>query len=427
MTREAAVSSADPRETEHGGATDAWGRVDAEGTVYVKTSDGERVVGSWQAGAPEEALAYFKRKYDALVTEIDLLEQRLKTTDLQPSQAQGSIDRLRESVTGAHAVGDLGALVQRLDELTGLLGKRREEIKVQRDHARSEAREIKERIVADAERIAAEETHWKNGGERLRQLVEEWKAAERIDRPTETALWKRLSSARNAFTKRRKAYFSSLEDQREQAREEKERLVAEAESMAESTDWSDTAAAYRELMRQWKNVGRAARDVEEDLWVRFKGAQDTFFAARSAAFSERDAEQRVHAEAKEKLLEEAERLLPVRDVRHTRQALRSVQERWESIGMVPRDARDRLEGRLRKVEEAVRSAEESEWRRTNPEARARAEATVGQLRTSIEQLEKRLAKAQTAGRDKDIREAQEALSARQAWLEEAERTLAEFS
>src|ERR1051325_8144735 len=166
--REAAVSSADPRETERGGATDAWGRVDAEGTVYVKTSDGERVVGSWQAGAPEEALGYFKRKYDALVTEIDLLEQRLKTTDLQPSQAQGSLDRLRGEVTEAHAVGDLAALVQRLDELNGLIGKRREEIKVQRDHARTEAREIKERIVADAERIAAEETHWKNGGERVR-------------------------------------------------------------------------------------------------------------------------------------------------------------------------------------------------------------------------------------------------------------------
>ncbi len=95
MKREAAVSSAEPRGTERHTAEDSWGRVDADCTVYVRTAEGERVVGSWQAGAPEEALAYFKRKYDALVTEIDLLEQRLKTTDLQPSQAQGSIDRLR--------------------------------------------------------------------------------------------------------------------------------------------------------------------------------------------------------------------------------------------------------------------------------------------------------------------------------------------
>lgn len=408
-------------------ATDPWGRVDEEGTVYVKTSDGERVVGSWQAGAPEEALAYFKRKYDALATEIGLLEQRVRTTDLQPSQAQQSIQRLREAITDAHAVGDLEALTRRLDGLTEAVGKRREEVKAQREHARHEAREVKERIVGEAERIATEETHWKNGGERLRQLVEEWKAAERIDRPTETALWKRLSAARNAFTKRRKVYFATLDEQREEARREKERLVAEAEAMTESTDWSDTAAAYRDLMRRWKLAGRAARDAEEDLWTRFKGAQDTFFSARSAAFAERDAELRVHAEEKEKILLDAEKLLPVKDVRQARQSLRLIQERWEAAGMVPRDQRDRLEGRLRKIEETVRGAEESEWRRTNPEARARAEATVAQLRNSIEQLEKRLSKAQDGGRDKDIRDAEEALTARRAWLEEAERTLAEFS
>ncbi|MGI5163014.1 DUF349 domain-containing protein [Spirillospora sp. CA-253888] len=408
-------------------ATDPWGRVDEDGTVYVKTSDGERVVGSWQAGAPEEALAYFKRKYDSLATEIGLLEQRVKTTDLQPQQAQQSVARLREQVADAHAVGDLDALLRRLDVLTELVGRRREEVKAQREHARHEAREVKERIVAEAERIAAEETHWKNGGERLRQLVEEWKAADRIDRPTETALWKRLSSARNAFTKRRKAYFATLDDQREEARKDKERLVAEAEAMSGSTDWGDTAAAYRDLMRRWKVAGRASRDVEEDLWARFKGAQDTFFAARSAAFAERDAEFQGNAEVKEQILAEAERLLPVRDVRAARQALRSIQERWEAAGMVPRDQRDRLEGRLRKIEETVRGAEEQEWRRTNPEARARAEATVAQLRSSIEQLEKRLDKAKAAGRDKDVRDAEEALTARRAWLEEAERTLAEFS
>ena len=408
-------------------ATDPWGRVDEEGTVYVKTTDGERVVGSWQAGAPEEALAYFKRKYESLATEIGLLEQRVRTTDLQPSQAQQSIQRLREAVTDAHCVGDLDSLVKRLDVLTEAVGKRREQVKAQREHARHEAREIKERIVGEAERIAAEETHWKNGGERLRQLVEEWKAAERIDRPTETALWKRLSAARNAFTKRRKVYFATLDDQREEARKEKERLVSEAESMSGSTDWGETAAAYRDLMRRWKLAGRAARDAEEDLWSRFKGAQDTFFSARSAAFAERDAEFRVHADEKEKILAEAERLLPVKDVRQARQALRSIQERWEAAGMVPRDQRDRLEGRLRKIEETIRGAEESEWRRTNPEARARAEATVAQLRSSIEQLEKRLEKARSVGREKDVRDAEEALEARRAWLEEAERTLAEFS
>ncbi|GIH63033.1 hypothetical protein Msi02_38500 [Microbispora siamensis] len=408
-------------------STDPWGRVDEDGTVYVRTAEGERAVGSWQAGEPEEALAYYRRKFDELAGQVQLLEQRVRGTDLAPAQAEASIAKLRESVAEAHAVGDLGSLQDRLTALTELVGKRREELRAARDQARAHAREVKERIVAEAERIAEETTHWKSGGERLRQLVDEWKAAERVDRATEATLWKRLSTARTAFAKRRKAYFSSLDQQRDAVRGTKEHIVSEAEALADSTDWNATAAAYRELMRQWKAAGRASREVEDELWARFKAAQDQFFQARSAVFAERDASFAANAEVKEALLAEAEKLLPVTDARAARTALRGILERWEAAGPVPRDQRDRLEGGLRKVDDAVRRAEESEWKRSNPEARARAQDTVNQLRRSIDQLETRLAKAQTAGRDKDVKEAEEALAARRSWLQEAERTLAEFS
>jgi hypothetical protein len=408
-------------------STDPWGRVDDDGTVYVRTAEGERAVGSWQAGEPEEALAYFHRKYDELAGQVTLLEQRVRGTDLAPAQAEASIVKLREAVAEAHAVGDLSALSARLDGLSEVVAGRREEVKAAREQARVEAKAIKERIVAEAERIAEETTHWKSGGERLRQLVEEWKAADRIDRVTEAALWKRLSAARTAFAKRRKVYFAGLDEQREGVRSAKERIVAEAETLSASTDWGPTASVYRELMQQWKSAGRASREVEDELWGRFKAAQDLFFQARSAVFAERDASLAANAEAKELLLVEAEKILPVTDARAARSALRALLERWEAVGPVPREQRDRLEGGLRKIDDAVRKAEDAEWKRSNPEARARAQSTVDQLRTSIEQLEKRLAKAQAAGRPKDIKDSEEALAARRSWLEEAERTLQEFS
>ena len=231
-------------------STDPWGRVDDDGTVYVRTAEGERAVGSWQAGEPEEALAYFHRKFDELATQVELLEQRLRGTDLPPAQAEATIVKLRESIADAHAVGDLASLEGRLDALTEVVGKRREEVRAARDLARAQSREIKERIVAEAERIAEDTTHWKSGGERLRQLVEEWKTAERIDRVTEAALWKRLSAARTAFAKRRKSYFAGLDEQRESVRSIKERIVSEAEALATSTDWGPTASAYRDLMQR---------------------------------------------------------------------------------------------------------------------------------------------------------------------------------
>ena len=408
-------------------ANDPWGRVDADGTVYVRTAEGERVIGSWQAGSPEEALAFYQRKFASLDTEVSLLEQRITTTDLSPAQARAGIDRLLATVTDAHAIGDLGQLQARLEALTGKVDERQEEVRAARDQVRTEAKSIKEAIVIEAETIAAEATHWKNSSERLRQLLEEWKTAPRADRAVEAALWKRLSAARNAFNKRRKAYFAELTEERDEARSRKETLCAEAEELADSTDWAATAAAFRELMRSWKAAGRASRTDEDELWNRFKTSQDTFFRARSEVYSAKDAALREHADVKTELLEEAGKLVPVTDVRAARAALRGIQERWEQAGPVPREAHERLESGLRRIEDTVRKAEDAQWRRSNPEALARARGTVDQIRSAIAGLEGQLAKAQEAGSPRAVQEAQEALDARRSWLAEAERTLAELA
>jgi len=408
-------------------ANDPWGRVDADGTVYVRTADGERVIGSWAAGSPEEALVFFRRKFLSLETEVGLIEQRISATEIAPAQAQATVQRLLHALEDANALGDLDGLRIRLEALTTAVDARREEVKAAREQARHDAREIKERIVAEAEHIAAEATHWKASGERMAELLEEWKAAPHAERAVEAALWKRLSAARNSFTKRRKAYFASLEAERETVRIRKEKLVEEAEALADSTDWGPTTSAYRDLMRQWKDAGRAGREAEAELWKRFRDAQDKFFAARTEVFAAKETELRSHAVVKEQLLAEAQALLPVTDLRAARAALRSVQERWEQAGPVPRDSREQLESGLRRVEDAVRRAEETQWRRSNPEALARAEGTVAQLRSAITSLEEQLARARERGDAAAISKAEEALTARQAWLAEAERTLAEFT
>jgi hypothetical protein len=408
-------------------ANDPWGRVDADGTVYVRTADGERVIGSWAAGSPEEALEFFRRKFQSLETEVALIEQRIAATEIAPAQAQSTVQRLLRTVADANCLGDLDGLRVRLEALTEAVDHRREEVKAAREQARVEAREVKERIVEEAEHIAAEATHWKASGERMAELLEEWKAAPHADRAVEAVLWKRLSAARNAFTKRRKAYFASLEAERETVRIRKEKLVEQAEALADSTDWGPTTSAYRDLMRQWKDAGRAGREAEAELWKRFRDAQDKFFAARTEVYAAKETELRAHATVKEQLLAEAQALLPVTDLRGARSALRGIQERWEQAGSVPREMREQLESGLRRVEDAVRKAEETQWRRSNPEALARAEGTVAQLRSAITSLETQLERARERGDTAGAHKAEEALAARQSWLAEAERTLAEFS
>lgn len=406
-------------------SSEPWGRVDEAGTVYVRTAQGEKVAGSWQAGSPEEALAYFERKYDGLVVEIDLLERRLRTTDLSVRDATAAIDHLRQQVAQAHAVGDLDALDRRLDRLTEEVAARREERRAARARQVEEAKAAKQALVAEAEELAASE-QWRAAGERLRALVDTWKSLPRLDRKTDDELWRRFSHARSTFSKRRKAHFAALDSQREEARRRKEKLIAEAEALSESTDWGPTAARYRELMREWKAAGRAHRDVEEDLWARFRAAQDVFFTARSEAFAERDAQLRDNLAKKEELAAEAEKLLPVTDVRAARAALRSIAERWDAVGHVPRDARAAIEGRMQAVERAVAEAEEAEWRRTNPEARARAAELTQQLQAAVDRLRGQLDQARSQGNDAKVRKLEEELAGRQALLDQALKGLQEF-
>jgi hypothetical protein len=406
-------------------SSEPWGRVDEAGTVYVRTADGERVVGSWQAGSPEEALAYFERKYEGLVVEIDLLERRLRTTDLSAKDAATAIDHLREQVAQGHAVGDLDALTRRLDQLVDVVASRREERKAARARQSEEARSAKEALVAEAEELAASE-QWRAAGDRLRDLVGTWKGLPRLDRKTDDELWHRFSQARSAFSKRRKSHFAALDSQREETRRRKEKLIAEAESLSGSVDWGPTAARYRELMREWKAAGRAQREAEEDLWTRFRAAQDVFFQARSAAFAERDAEQRDNLARKEQLAAEAEKLLPITDLRAARAALRSIGERWEAVGHVPRDARAGIEGRIHAVERAIAEAEESEWRRTNPEARARAAGLTGQLQDAVDRLREQAERARASGNTAKADKLDKELAGRQALLDQALKGLQEF-
>ncbi|MBC2877032.1 MULTISPECIES: DUF349 domain-containing protein [Streptomyces] len=406
-------------------SSDPWGRVDETGTVYVRTADGEKVVGSWQAGSPEEALAYFERKYEGLVVEIGLLERRVNTTDLSTKDAMTAIDHLRSQVDEHHAVGDLDALRGRLDKLVETVDKRREERKAAKAKQTDEARTAKEALVAEAEELAASE-QWRSAGERLRALVDTWKGLPRLDRKTDDELWHRFSHARSAFSKRRKAHFASLDAQREEARKVKEKLVAEAEALSGSTDWGATAARYRELMADWKAAGRAQREAEDELWARFRGAQDVFFQARGEVFAERDAEQQANLGLKEDLVVEAEKLLPVTDLKAARAAFRSINERWEAIGHVPRDARPKIEGRMHAVERAIQEAEEAEWRRTNPEARARAAGLTGQLQDAVDKLQAQIDKARAAGNEAKAEKLGRELEGRKALLDQALKGLQEF-
>ena len=409
-----------------GGGPASFGRVDSDGTVYVRTADGERSVGQVPGVPAEEAMAFYTRRYEALDLEVSLLERRVATGALSPDDAAGSVKTVRNAVDGARAVGDLDSLLARLDALAPKLAEQRAARRAEKAKASEAARAAKEAFVVEAEKLAAG-NDWRGGVNRFRSLLDQWKTLPRLDRATDDALWHRFSSARTTYTRRRKAQFAQQNEQREAARGVKEQLAVEAEALAGSTDWGPTTGAYRDLMQRWKDAGPGPRGADEALWRRFRGAQDTFFAAKTAAMAEQDAEFRVNAEAKEKLLAEAEAKLPVTDPAAGRALYRELIERWSALGKVPRESIRPLENRLRAIEEAVGNAEQERWRRTNPEARARAEETAAKLEAQIAQLAQRAEKAAANGDDKAASEARASAATYQEWLVQARKAVEDYS
>lgn len=410
-----------------------FGYVSPDGTVFVKTSTGDKAVGSYPGKSAEEALAYFVRKFEAVASEIALLAARITSGAMVPSDALASVKKLRDQVKEINAVGDLEALANSVDQLEPLIEGHRGAYEAKKAAAeaeksakRAQVLVEKEKIVVEAESFALSES-WKTTGDRLKELLAEWKSAPRLDKKTDTDLWKRFSASRNKFDKRRRTHFANLEATTSVVTDAKKNLVAEAEKLATSTEWVATARAFKSLMDQWKATGRGKPSDDAKLWAKFKKAQDQFFQAKGADLEKREVTMTANLAKREELIIQIEALVPFTDAKDAKNKFRDLARSWEKIGMTNRDKRAALDVRVSKVEDAIKSAEAEIWRKTDPAAKARAAEVVGQLQGAIDNYEKIAAKAATAGNAKKAAEALESATARRTWLEEAQKSLAEFN
>lgn len=398
------------------------GRADENGTVYVTVDGEEHECGQFPNATQDEAIAYFARKFDDAEAQVDLLEQRLAakapTTDMRKT-----VEHVREQVAARGMVGDLAGLSARLDALDVAIGEAETREKEEQQKAKAEHLAQRTAIVEAAEKVAGqdpEKTQWKHSSERMAELFDQWKAHQRsgvrLSKSDEESLWKRFRKARTTFDRHRKAFFSKLDETNAKAKRAKEALIAEAESLSNSTDWGPTASKYRDLMDRWKASPRASRKDDDALWSRFRAAQDVFFNARKAANEQIDQEFEANLVVKEQLLTEAKKILPVKNLDRAKKDLAAVQARWEEAGKVPRAHMRRVENELRAVEDAVKKAEDDQWRRTDPETKARSNSMLTQLENKIEDQKAAIEAARASGNEKKAANLEKDLATSEQWL-----------
>jgi hypothetical protein len=397
-----------------------WGRVDETRTVFVREADGERAVGQYPDGTPEEALAYFERKYTELAGQVTLLEQRIKRGTAAADVAK-TIGALKKTIATANAVGDLAALQTRLDALDGAVGELTEKQTAENKAATDAAIAEREVLVVEAETLAAQDpakAQWKQVSATLDDIFARWQKHQadgpRLPKNDGNELWKRFRAARTVIETNRKAFFAELDSVHKDARSKKQELVERAEALIPKG--IDGIGSYRALLDEWKAAGRAGKKFDDALWAKFKAAGDALYAAKSEIDAKDNEEFGANLALKLELLTEAEPLLKETDRAKAKEKLLSIQRRWDAIGKVPRDQVKPIEDRLRKVETAVRKLDEEHWQKSNPERIARSEGLASQLQDAIAKLERELADAQASGDAKKVASAQEALDARKVWL-----------
>ncbi|MDH6278312.1 hypothetical protein M2118_001289 [Aurantimicrobium minutum] len=395
-------------------------RVDEAGHVYVVEADGERLIGQYADVTPEEALAFFERKFNDTNSALVLLEQRAKR-GAPAAEISESSKKIAEQVEARNGIGNYAALAERLEKLVASLSELNEAEKEKNAAAVEESRLARVAIVEQIEALASADPakiQWKTTTAKVDELFAAWQAAQkngpRLSKTESNDLWKRFRDARQKLDQHRRAFFADLDSKNKGAKSAKEELIAKAEALL--SQGSNGVAAYRGLLDQWKLAPRAGKKIDDALWTRFKAAGDALYAAKKEQDEVEDASFAGNLEVKLAILVEAEALLESTDRVDARNKLNALQKKWDAAGKVPRAQLKPTEERMRKVEQAVRKLEDNHWNASNPEKQARSEGLAGQLEEKIEKLESELATAKAAKDSKKTKELEEAIATQKEWL-----------
>lgn len=394
--------------------TNEFGRVDDNNNVFVNDNGTERQVGQYPNVSPEDALAYFAKKFEDLEAQVRILEQRIAAGISDSKSLKAGHDAIVKELKEPNVVGNIQSLRDRVAKLASGIEAAAAKSLEERSELFAKALAEKEELATKAEALVSNlgGINWKKSAAEMTALFEAWqklqKEGPKIPKSQTDPIWKRFSQARAKFETGRRSYFADLDGKFKDAKKAKTALTEAAEALV--AKGSDAASEYRKLQDQWKTSGKAGK-VEDALWARFRAAGDAIFAAKKEQDTELRVTQGENLKLKLELLTKAE-AIDVSDLAKAKTEMSQIQSQWVKIGHIPKDDIRKVEDRMKKVEKALSDAQADEWRRSDPAAKARSNSLVEQLEAAIAGLEAELAKA-PATKKKDV---QAQIDARKSWL-----------
>ena len=307
-----------------------WGFIDTEDKIHQASTEHfrGRAIGVAVGENPPQ-VAEFEANFLPLVKDVDALEAEVAAAKNKVA-VMGRVRRMKSTAGKAQALGDFEDLFTRLNAL---------EASVQTEI--NERRAAKEELIVKSEALK-DSTSWKVTGEAYKGLFEEWKAIGATGREADDVLWARFIGAREEFNKARGAHFEERRELWDQNRLLKQDLIVKALELSSSSEWRETSIAMRGVFDEWKKVGSAGRQSDEELWKQFRGAQEIFYDRRKAFWDE-------NIKAKEALCERSEAAGTSDEEREvTVETMKGLMAEWKTVGTTgKREVDDALWTRFR--------------------------------------------------------------------------------
>ena len=217
----------------------------------------------------------------------------------------------------------------------------------------------------------------------LQKLHEDWKEIGPVPQEKKDEIWERFKAATDKINQIRREHYSKIEEEQGANLEAKKTLCEKAEELiAEDytsvNAWQKKSTELSEIFGVWKTVGPASKKDNEEIWQRFRGAMDTFFAKKKAFFATLKDRQTENLERKTQLCIEAEALMDSTEWKNTTEQMKKLQEEWKTIGPVPKRHADKIWKRFRAACDNffTRKNEHFSGRRTEEEANLAAKKAL---------------------------------------------------
>ena len=222
-------------------------------------------------------------------------------------------------------------------EMSAKFNKMMDELSAKAGNVYVNTEEKKAEIIQKAKDIISKNS-FKKGTEEMKQLLEEWKHAGRINKEKDDELWNEFNALRNEFFEKKNEYYEKLKESFESNKNLKEELIAKAKEIANIENIKEAGNKSNELMEEWKKVGSAGRKDDDSLWQQFLAERKAYFARRDAYYDSMKETYAKRVEEKKELIAQAKIYLARSEFTDEEvAALKELRTKWKEVGNAGKD------------------------------------------------------------------------------------------